>query len=433
MKRIKNLLKRIIENKYELIPVALFAFSSYFECIGKHDGYLYTLLFFTYILIATALQLQNKINKNEYSLNGILFMASLGSVTISPIISSFVSVLQNTYKNHSSCLYYTVFLFFIHLVSTQIAWKYLFKKGLYNHIIYLRIIILSIDIILLVQYLCCFYLYVIDQGSLEPKSIYDVAHIFCAIAFIWSLIWFIISMGENIKYSFIKEKEENKRFVLFLRCFKFDKNNIYEDIIFNLSSVFKKEYNILQIGNPKNILKGFHMCDTYYLPSTDWQKAVKKYIQNASIIFIVLDETNGVLWEMLHHTDEKDKYLYYLPSNMDINRLMSNETFINEYNNGNPIAAEIKQWHKEIAENTFFFYKDGNLYHSDNIFTILTEYALKYNIHHKEEIVYKSWKYKFDPPYRIKDINWFAAIINGDFYSAYKILENKHLMKDKKR
>ena len=103
-------------------------------------------------------------------------------------------------------------------------------------------------------------------------------------------------------------------------------------------------------------------------------------------------------------------------------------TFINEYNNGNPIAAEIKQWHKEIAENTFFFYKDGNLYHSDNIFTILTEYALKYNIHHKEEIVYKSRKYKFDPPYRIKDINWFAAIINGDFYSAYKILENKHLV-----
>ena len=235
-----HLLKRIIADNYFLFPVVLFAFNSYFECIGKHDGYLNSILLFTYIVIVTTLLLKNKMNKNKYSLNGIFLLTFLGTTTISPLISSFISVLLNTCQNHSLWLYFTVFLFLLHLVSSQIVWRYLLKKGLYSYIIYLRIFILGIDITLLVQYLCCFYLYIIDKGTFEPTSIYDAAHIYCAIAFIWSLTWFIISIVENIKYSFIKEKEENKRFVLFLRCFKFDKNNLYEDIIFNLSSVFSK-------------------------------------------------------------------------------------------------------------------------------------------------------------------------------------------------
>lgn len=105
-----------------------------------------------------------------------------------------------------------------------------------------------------------------------------------------------MSLWKNVHYSFVRKKVESKKYILFLRCFKFDSVNLYTNVLTDLSAIFKKEYNVLQIGNPRNILKGYSMCDTFYLPSTNWQPVVRDYIINADIVFLVLDQTNGILW-----------------------------------------------------------------------------------------------------------------------------------------
>ena len=220
----------------------------------------------------------------------------------------------------------------------------------------------------------------------------------------------------------------NKNNVLFLRCFKFDRSELYEDVLFNISSVFKKEYNVLQIGNPKNILKGYSTCDTIYLPSIDWQSAVRTYIINANVVFLVLDQTNGVLWEMLHHADQKEKFIYYIPLNANVNSLFSNKLFLNEYYNGNPIAVQIVNFQKKLEENVFFFFCGGGLHLSKNIFSLIKDYVQKYELQYKEIILSKCSRFETGLPYHINNLDLSSLIINGDFRSAYNHIERRFLL-----
>ena len=101
-------------------------------------------------------------------------------------------------------------------------------------------------------------------------------------------------------------------YLLFLRCFTFDDDMLYDDILYRISLSIGNYYKILQVGNPQNVIKGNDSCITLYLPSIEWQKEVSHYVDSSSIIFLVINNTNGVLWEMLNHHQHINKFIFYV-------------------------------------------------------------------------------------------------------------------------
>ena len=420
-------IKRNNLHKYGLLLLILI-YDSYLECVKNTGGYICTisLLFFILSLVGTIIV--SKIKKVKYSLNGMLFVSSITSVFLTIFVVSIISIFSFTLVYHSTLSFKFIYLFFLYFLLSHVLWKYLFIKNMFGWTIYLRIIILIIGTALLIIYLICYYFFIIEIGCVKPKSLHDFARLFCAFFFILILTDFLMSLWKNVHYSFVRKKVESKKYILFLRCFKFDSVNLYTNVLTDLSAIFKKEYNVLQIGNPRNILKGYSMCDTFYLPSTNWQPVVRDYIINADIVFLVLDQTNGILWEMLQHTEHSKKYVYYIPMNTNLAKLISNELFLDEYKNGNPIATLIKVWQNELTEGSFFYFYDGTLHLFSDIFSLVIEYAQLYNLHSKETIRSKCIKFKNEPPYHIEQTDWFSMIVNGDLSSIYNHIEKRFLL-----
>lgn len=117
----------------------------------------------------------------------------------------------------------------------------------------------------------------------------------------------------------------DKDFVLFLRSFKID-NTRESDIISKIHSglsgnrIFDKP-RILRIGNPSILMYSPELgADTFFLPSEDWQPVVRSYVENAKVIIVLINISNGqtdgtkftqgVIWELYHNYSLREKFVY---------------------------------------------------------------------------------------------------------------------------
>lgn len=99
-------------------------------------------------------------------------------------------------------------------------------------------------------------------------------------------------------------------FTLYLRSFKSD--GIYQKVEDEIKRINSK-YNILTIANPKTFLHKT-IGHTLYLPSINWKKFLEYYILRANCVIIVIDDSNGVMWEMFEHPNQLYKYIFIVPN-----------------------------------------------------------------------------------------------------------------------
>lgn len=224
-------IKRNNLHKYGLLLLILI-YDSYLECVKNTGGYICTISILFFILSLVGTTIVSKIKKVKYSLNGMLFVSSITSVFLTIFVVSIISIFSFTLVYHSTLSFTFIYLFFLYFLLSHVLWKYLFIKNMFGWTIYLRIIILIIGTALLIIYLICYYFFIIEIGCVKPKSLYDFARLFCAFFFILILTDFLMSLWKNVHYSFVRKKVESKKYILFLRCFKFDSVNLYTNVIY---------------------------------------------------------------------------------------------------------------------------------------------------------------------------------------------------------
>jgi hypothetical protein len=126
-------------------------------------------------------------------------------------------------------------------------------------------------------------------------------------------------------YNTYNNKYSEKEFAFFLRSFKIE-NEKEEDIISDIHNGLHKHSffhapRILRIGNPSLLMYSPQLgADTFFLPSENWQPVVRKYVNEAKIIIVLINVNNkiheetkftqGVIWELYHNYPLRDKFIY---------------------------------------------------------------------------------------------------------------------------
>lgn len=111
-------------------------------------------------------------------------------------------------------------------------------------------------------------------------------------------------------------------YYLYLRSFQYDKKD--DSILKTLPSDGKQ---MMKIGNPSsrlfpNLRSNSTMYhDVMYLPSSNWKKHLDYYIYKAFSVISVVDDTQGVVWEMFHHSEYYHKIVFYVDSSEKLCKL----------------------------------------------------------------------------------------------------------------
>lgn len=103
-----------------------------------------------------------------------------------------------------------------------------------------------------------------------------------------------------------------------------DKLNLDKVILLELSSVGP----VIAIGNPSDPRPPFGAARAY-LSNSDWQVTVSTLAQQAKIIVLCVDNTEGVLWEIEHliERDYLDKTLFIIPPRLKFEHKAKLEAF----------------------------------------------------------------------------------------------------------
>ena len=153
---------------------------------------------------------------------------------------------------------------------------------------------------------------------------------------------------------------EKKEFILYLRPFSYD----YHDTRLK-DSLKGLTLPILKIGNPQTILnKG--IGQTLFLSSLSWKSMVNYYINKAQFVISVIDDTDGVMWEILTHIDQYEKFIYIIPNKQSIQGLLAKFS-----ENGNIIKDALYFFEQTQTLPQAFCYKENTLYYSSSIQNIL--------------------------------------------------------------
>ena len=102
-----------------------------------------------------------------------------------------------------------------------------------------------------------------------------------------------------------------ERYTLYLRSFRSDGN--YKEIEDEINKLENNFINILTIANPKTLLRK-NIGHTLYMPSINWKKFIEFYILKARSVIVVLDNSDGVMWEIFQHPDQFHKYIFIAPN-----------------------------------------------------------------------------------------------------------------------
>lgn len=136
----------------------------------------------------------------------------------------------------------------------------------------------------------------------------------------WIYLIFLLILLLYIVYVFCKNNTffiySPERYVLYLRSFKFDGSDFeIEDEIRNIHrnySVFYDECDVLTIANPKTFLSR-SIGHTFYLPASNWKLFVTYYLERAEKVILVMGDTDGIMWEILHHVNYLYKFILIIP------------------------------------------------------------------------------------------------------------------------
>lgn len=107
-----------------------------------------------------------------------------------------------------------------------------------------------------------------------------------------------------------REKPQYSRsYALYLRSFRSDKGLLKKPMR-SIMSLIRCFYPTYAIGNPNETVSLFKRAISIYKTDTDWKNAVSEYKENAKIIILKLDGTDGLLWEVKSIIEHLSKVLF---------------------------------------------------------------------------------------------------------------------------
>lgn len=199
--------------------------------------------------------------------------------------------------------------------------------------------------------------------------------------FLLFMLWEIIKMSKTIlkSTSFFLSKRHSKRMILFLRSFAYDKSPDEANLYATISNDLSGEVEILRIGNPNSLMDLATGYYTYYLTTPKWQKQVSDLLNRTIFSVLVIDTTNGVLWEMYNHKNLWHKFIFYVSRDVDFKKIICKENFLQ---NGECILNDfIKAFPLQVNElPVFFFVVENIVLFSYDLGALFNWFALKNNI-----------------------------------------------------
>lgn len=114
----------------------------------------------------------------------------------------------------------------------------------------------------------------------------------------------------------------NNSFAIYLRSFRSDSINTIPNVK-SISSLINNLYPIYEIGNPHEVLTILRKHITIYKTDEDWQESVTELKNNAKIIILRLDGTEGLSWEINSIKKHLNKVLFIAYDETSYNEFMS--------------------------------------------------------------------------------------------------------------
>ena len=108
-------------------------------------------------------------------------------------------------------------------------------------------------------------------------------------------------------------------YTLYLRPFNSDGN--IKKIENSIRELERNHVNILTIANPTTFFRKT-IGHTLYLPSVNWKKFLEYYILRAKDVIVVIDDSDGVMWEIFQHTDQFHKYVFIVPNKQVLQKVV---------------------------------------------------------------------------------------------------------------
>ena len=197
---------------------------------------------------------------------------------------------------------YHILIFFL-IAVLCLLFKLSTIKGWYNSLIIIRPIIIfgGIAYPLLFIFPSLFKLVFYEKDT-------NIAYLCVPICIIIHLIQCKKDFFVEIRHLHFLNIDSSLPYILYLRSFDTDKK-----YTFRLRELekFANNKRVYAIGNPKTLKQSlnsnFHI---FYLPNTNWQKAVGNLSEKAEYIFINVGITEGVLWEIASHQQWSNKTIY---------------------------------------------------------------------------------------------------------------------------
>lgn len=157
-------------------------------------------------------------------------------------------------------------------------------------------------------------------------------------------------------------------YYLYLRSFQFDDK---EDSLLKRLPAGGKQ--IMKIGNPSSHLfpnirsqkTMYH--DVLFLPSSNWKKHLDYYIYKAFSVISVIDDTQGVVWEMFHHSEYYHKIVFYVDSNEKLCKLEAMVAESEEFKSSPILYYCISHLNKLELCTPFVFWIKGKHCYYDNV------------------------------------------------------------------
>lgn len=137
-----------------------------------------------------------------------------------------------------------------------------------------------------------------------------------------------------------------RHYTLYLRSFKSD--GIYSNIENTISELKSNYINVLTIANPKTFFRKA-IGHTLYLPSVNWKKFLEYYIIKAESVIVVVDDSDGVMWEMFQHQDQFHKYVFIVPNK----QVLQNIT--NKLTSQSDITSQLTELVETAQSDSFMF------------------------------------------------------------------------------
>lgn len=180
---------------------------------------------------------------------------------------------------------------------------------------YIKLIVrVRIANVLVIILILCFIIYSLT-GTLVDSLVSFSSLTDCIYLSLLLILCLYIVHTFSRKYTFLIYSP--KHYVLYLRSFKFDgTDSVIEDEIRNIHRMDDCELlfdcDVLTIANPKTFFSG-SIGHTFYLPSSNWKFFVTYYLERAEKVILVMGDSDGIIWEILHHVNHLNKCILIVP------------------------------------------------------------------------------------------------------------------------